>query len=100
MVYEPKIGDIITMFGQHAVVLNVFHSSDGKIVLLVQKANNVFRGKNPELIEMTLAAHAIAPSTMDGLQREIEALRQSQHNQIAKLLNAAMPQAEGAGVFA
>jgi len=87
MAYQPKAGDIIKMHSWHGVVLNVFSSDAGQIVLQVQTARNVFRGYPPEFIELTIAPEAVTPATLADLEKEISYLQQMREMGLKQMLD-------------
>lgn len=90
MVQQPKIGSVIRMYNWHGIVLDVLTGATGKTVLYVQTARNIFRGKNPEHIEVDLAPGAISQATLEDLEQEIADLKRRQDGEIAKLLRLAL----------
>ncbi|MFN8495477.1 MAG: hypothetical protein U0350_48225 [Caldilineaceae bacterium] len=90
MVQQPQIGSVIKMYSWHGIVLDVFTGATGKTVLYVQTARNIFRGKNPEHIEVDLAPDAVSQATLEDLEREIADLKRRQDGEIAKLLRMAL----------
>lgn len=85
--YIPQKGNIIKMHTWHGVVMDVFTSSTGGIVLKVQTVRNVFRKLPPELIELEVAPGSIAPATYADLRAEIDRHYQMQESAIEALLS-------------
>jgi hypothetical protein len=88
MAYKPQIGEIIRMHSWHGVVLNVFTSETGGMVLRVQTARNVFRGYPPEFIEVDLAPEAITPATMADLEKEIQLLQEMRQRSLQQMMES------------
>jgi hypothetical protein len=76
MVHPPEVGQIIKMRSWHGRVLDKFQSPEGKTVLRVQTARNVFRGLPPEFIEFDLDPEHITPATLEDLDGEIHQHRE------------------------
>jgi hypothetical protein len=89
MVSTPQIGDIIRMRAWHGVVLDKFVNEQGKTILKVQTARNVFRRLNPEFIEYDLAPDVIEVATVAQLQDEIAGYMQALNKSIGELLSTA-----------
>lgn len=87
MAYKPKAGDIIKMHSWHGVVLEVFTSKTGRMVLHVQTARNVFRGYPPEFIEVDVAPEAITPATRADLEKEIKHLQHMREIGLRQMLD-------------
>lgn len=90
MVRDPHVGEVIRMHNWHGIVLDVLKSNSGKTVLYVQTARNIFRGKNPEHIEVNLAPDAIEAATLEDLEKEVAELKQRQDRELAALIRKAM----------
>lgn len=86
MVSAPQVGDIIRMRAWHGIVLDKFVNEQGKTILKVQTARNVFRRLNPEFIEYDLAPDVIEIATADQLQHEIAGYMEALNKSIAELL--------------
>jgi hypothetical protein len=71
VVQPPEVGQIIKLRSWHGVVLERFRSDEGKTILRVQTARNVFRGLPSEFIEFDLAPEQIELATREDLEREI-----------------------------
>ena len=81
------VGKIIKMFEQTAVITGVFESSDGEVILRVEKTNNLFRGRRSELIEVSRAPGAIKAATIDDLMEELSRLRCAQDAELENFLS-------------
>ncbi|MFN8488401.1 MAG: hypothetical protein U0350_12455 [Caldilineaceae bacterium] len=90
MVRDPKVGEVIRMHNWHGIVLDVLKSNSGKTVFYVQTARNIFRGKNPEHIEINLASDAIETATLADLEKEVFELKQRQDRELAVLIGKAL----------
>ena len=85
--YQPKAGDIIKMHAWHGVVLQVFTSDSGGVVLQVQTVRNVFRGYPPEFIAVEAAPQAIRPASRAELDQEIAYLQEMRDIGLQQMLN-------------
>jgi hypothetical protein len=86
VVQPPEVGEIIRLRSWHGIVLERFRSDEGKTILRVQTARNVFRGLPPEFIEFDLAPEQIEPATREDLQREITQHHEMLEYRVQKLL--------------
>ena len=98
MAYKPKIGEVIKMNSWHGVVLDVFTSETGGMVLRVQTARNVFRGYPPEFIEVDLNPEAISPATRADLEKEIHLLQEMRELSLQEMMSAIRDESQIAAV--
>lgn len=87
MVSAPQVGDIIRMRAWHGIVLDKFINEQGKTILKVQTARNIFRRLNPEFIEYDLAPDVIEVATVEQLQDEIDGYMNALSKSIEELLS-------------
>ncbi len=84
--YVPQKGDAIKMHHWYGVVLDVFKTESGRIVLEVQTARNVFRKLPPEFIEVSNALEHISLATRETLEVEVENHNKLQTNAIEAMM--------------
>ncbi len=88
MVSTPQVGDIIRMRAWHGVVLDKFVNEQGKTILKVQTARNVFRRLNPEFIEYDLAPDVIELATTQQLKDEIASYMEVLNKSLQEMFGA------------
>lgn len=72
-------------------------NENGKTILRVQTARNVFRRLNPEFIELDLAPKQIEAATIADLQAEIENYQQVLNRSITELIGCSQAHGRGEG---
>jgi hypothetical protein len=80
-----RAGEIIRVSGPnwHGVVIDVFDSEGGSTILKVSFVKDVLRSRAPEMIEVS---GMVEIGTLDGMEREFEALIQKQQQNFKRLV--------------